>query len=327
MPYNVYRIFCFVKFLFISPRYSGGIGGHASMLANQLSQNGHYVKKMQVPHIPIKNLKNPSFTVLSTFKSLIDRDAYDVAHAFNIPSAYAMKYANAKKKVLSLHGVFGEQIEKLHSKSISSIAKSAESQVLQWPDKLTTDSIATQIIYKEKFNLDFEVLPSAINVKDFSKIGNVKKIPNQVCYVGRDSFEKGIDILKKAESKINGNVVYCTNQSWIDAMSVMKSSSLLVVPSRMESLPTTIKEAFFLNIPVIATNVGGIPELITHDKTGILIASDNSEKLVDAINNLLIDKTKCKKLTENASIFLKNNMTWDVVLPKFIKFYEELINE
>ena len=41
-----------------------------------------------------------------------------------------------------------------------------------------------------------------------------------------------------------------------------------------------------------------------------------------------MEKTiKSEKLAENASVFLKNNMTWDVVLPKFIKFYEELINE
>jgi len=316
-----------MKILFISPRYSGGIGGHASMLADQLTNNGYNVKKMEIPHIPIKNFKNPSFAILSTIKSIVSRDSYDVVHGFNIPSAYAMKYTNGKKKVLSLHGVFGEQIEKLHSKSISSIAKIAESQVLQWPDKLTTDSKATQKIYKEKFNLDFEVLPSALDIQKFTKIRNTKKIPNQICYIGRDSYEKGIDILKNAESKIDGNVVYCTNRSWIDAMSIMKSSSLVVVPSRMESLPTTVKEAFFLKVPVVATNVGGIPELITHDKTGILVPSDNSEKLADAINNLLLDKTKSEKLAENASVFLKNNMTWDVVLPKFIKFYEELINE
>jgi L-malate glycosyltransferase len=314
-----------MKILFIASRYSGGIGGHASMLADQLLQHGHYVKKMEVPHIPIKNFKNPSFAILSTIKSIVDRESYDIVHGFNIPSAYAMKYANGKKKVLSLHGVFGEQIEKLHSKPVSSVAKLAESQILQWPDKLTTDSQATQKIYKEKFNLDFEVLPSAIDPQDFSKIGTMKKIPNQVCYIGRDSYEKGIDILRKAESKINGNVVYCTNRSWVDAMSIMKSSSLVVVPSRMESLPTTVKEAFFLNIPVVASNVGGMPELITHDKTGILVPSDNSEKLADAINNLLLDTTKCKKLTENAHIFLKNNMTWDVVLPKFINFYENLL--
>jgi len=314
-----------MKILFISPRYSGGIGGHASMLADQLLQNGHYVKKMEVPHIPIKNFKNPSFTIFSTIKSIVNRESYDIVHGFNIPSAYAMKYANGKKKVLSLHGVFGEQIEKLHSKPISSIAKIAESQVLQWPDKLTTDSKATQKIYKEKFNLDFEVLPSALDTQQFSKIENIKKIPNQICYIGRDSYEKGIDILKKAEPKINGNVVYCTNRSWVDAMSIMKSSSLVVVPSRMESLPTTVKEAFFLNIPVVATNVGGIPELITHDKTGILVPPDNPDKLADEINNLLFDKIKSEKLIENANIFLKNNMTWDVVLPKFINFYEKLL--
>ena len=325
MPYNTYRIFCFVKILFISPRYSGGIGGHAEMLANQLSQNGHYVKKMQVPHIPIKNLKNPSFAILSTIKSIVDKESYDIVHGFNIPSAYAMKYANGKKKVLSLHGVFGEQIEKLHSKPISSIAKIAESQVLQWPDKLTTDSKATQKIYKEKFNLDFEVLPSALDTKKFPKIENIKKISNQVCYIGRDSYEKGIDILKKAEYKINGNVVYCTDRSWVDAMSIMKSSSLVVVPSRMESLPTTIKEAFFLNIPVVATNVGGIPELIVHDKTGILVPSNNPDKLAEAINNLLLDKKKSQELTLNANTFLKDNMTWDVVLPKFINFYKKLL--
>ena len=314
-----------MKILFISPRYSGGIGGHASMLAEQLSQSCHYVKKLQVPHIPIKNLKNPSFAIFSIMKSIVDRESYDIVHGFNIPSAYAMKYANGKKKVLSLHGVFGEQIEKLHSKPISSIAKIAESQVLQWPDKLTTDSKATQKIYKEKFNLDFEVLPSALDTQQFSKIENIKKIPNQICYIGRDSYEKGIDILKKAEPKINGNVVYCTNRSWVDAMSIMKSSSLVVVPSRMESLPTTVKEAFFLNIPVVATNVGGIPELITHDKTGILVPPDNPDKLADEINNLLFDKIKSEKLRSNANIFVKNNMTWDVMLPKFIKFYEDLL--
>jgi L-malate glycosyltransferase len=314
-----------VKILFISPRYSGGIGGHAEMLANQLSRNGYHVKKMQVPHIPIKNLKNPSFAILSTIKSIVDKESYDIVHGFNIPSAYAMRYANGRKKVLSLHGVFGEQIEKLHSKPVSSIAKIAESQVLQWPDKLTTDSIATQKIYKEKFDLDFEVLPSALDTKKFSKIENIKKNSNQVCYIGRDSYEKGIDILKKAESKINGNVVYCTDHSWVDAMSIMKSSSLVVVPSRMESLPTTIKEAFFLNVPVVATNVGGIPELIVHDKTGILVPSNNPDKLAEAINNLLLDKKKSQELTSNANIFLKDNMTWDVVLPKFINFYKKLL--
>ena len=316
-----------MKFLFISPRFSGGIGGHAAMLAEKLSQSGHYVKKMETTHIPIKNFKNPSFAVLSSIKSIVDRDSYDIVHAFNIPSAYAMKYAKAKKKVLSVHGVFSEQVDSLHSKSISSIAKSSESQVLQWPDKLTTDSKATQKLYKEKFDIDFEYLPSPLDTDMFKKIGFVEKIEKQIAYVGRDSHEKGIDILKSAESEINGNVVYCTDRSWEDAMRIIKSSSIVVVPSRMESLPTTVKEAFYLNVPVIGTNVGGIPELITNNETGIIVPPENPSKLAQTINELLSDTQRAEKLATNGNTFVKNNMTWDVILPKYIQFYENLLKD
>jgi len=314
-----------MKFLFISPRFSGGIGGHAAMLANKLTQNGHQVKKLETTHLPIKNLKNPSFAVLSSLKSLVDRDSYDIVHAFNVPSAYAMKYAKGKKKVLSIHGVFSEQVDSLHSKSVSSLAKSVESQVLEWPDKLTTDSKATQKLYNEKFDINFEYLPSPLDTSMFENIGSVEKIQNQVAYVGRDSHEKGIDILKAAESKINGNVVYCTDRSWEDAMRIIKSSSIVVVPSRMESLPTTVKEAFYLNVPVIGTNVGGIPELIKNNETGIIIPPENSSTLAEAVNELLSNKEKAQKLATNGNTFVKNNMTWDVILPKYVQFYEDLL--
>ena len=313
-----------MKFLFISPRFSGGIGGHASMLANKLTQNGHQVKKLETTHLPIKNLKNPSFAVLSSLKSLVDRDSYDIVHGFNVPSAYAMKYAKGKKKVLSIHGVFSEQVDSLHSKSVSSLAKSVESQVLEWPDKLTTDSKATQKLYKEKFDIDFEYLPTPLDTDMFENIGSTEKIENQIAYVGRDSHEKGIDILKAAESKINGNVVYCTDRSWEDAMKIIKSSSMVVVPSRMESLPTTVKEAFYLNIPVIGTDVGGIPELIKNNETGIIVPPENPSKLAQSVNELLSDKEKAEKLATNGNTFVKNNMTWDVILPKYIQFYENL---
>ena len=314
-----------MKFLFISPRFSGGIGGHAAMLADKLIQNGHQVKKLETTHLPIKNLKNPSFAILSSFRSLVDRDSYDIVHGFNIPSAYAMKYAKGKKKVLSVHGVFSEQVDTLHSKSVSTFAKSAESQVLRWPDKLTTDSKATQKLYKEKFDIDFEYLPSPLDTVMFENLDSVEKIENQIAYVGRNSHEKGIDILKAAESEINGNVVYCTNRSWKDAMHIIKSSRIVVVPSRMESLPTTVKEAFYLNVPVIGADVGGIPELIKHNETGLIIPPENPSKLAEAVNELLSDKEKLKKLAANGNNFIINNMTWDVILPKYVEFYEELL--
>jgi len=314
-----------MKLLFISPRFSGGIGGHAAMLADKLTENGFEVKKMTVPHIPIKNMKNPSFALLSTLKGIVSRESFDIVHGFNIPSAYGMKYAKGKKKVLSVHGVFSEQIESLHSRSISSVAKIAESQVLKWPDRLTTDSKYTKKLYKEKFDIDFEYLPSPLDVEKFSMIGDVDKIENQVAYVGRDSHEKGIDVLKSAESQINGNIVYCTDRSWEDAMRIIKSSSVVVVPSRIESLPTTVKEAFYLNIPVVGSNVGGVPELITDNETGLLVPPENPAKLADAVNELLSNTEKAKKIANNGNNFVKKNMTWDIILPNYIQFYKNLI--
>jgi glycosyltransferase involved in cell wall biosynthesis len=314
-----------VKFLFISPRFSGGIGGHASMLADQLSKHGHKVTKMLVPHIPIKNLKNPSFAIFGALKGIVNRDTYDIVHAFNVPSSFAMHYTKGKKKVLSIHGVFSDQISVLHSKPASLLANTVELKALKWADKLTTDSRITHDEYKKKLGFDFEILPSAIDTKMFKQINEIKNNERQIIYVGRDSFEKGIDILKKIESKIDGKVVYCINIPWKDAMSKLKSSSILVVPSRMESLPTIIKEAFYLKIPVIATNVGGIPELITDNETGILIKSEDSDMLLEKIHYLLSNKSLQNSLTSKSFDFVNQNLTWDVVLPKYIDFYENLL--
>ena len=316
-----------MKFLFISPTYSGGTGGHVSMLANHLQNSGHEVKKMKIPHIPIKNLKNPSFAIFSILKVILDKEKYDIVHAFNIPSAFALRYAHGRKKVLTVHGVYSDQVNMIHSSQISSIATNIESKVLKWADKLTTDSQISKMRYKEKLNLDFEYLPTPIDPKMFKNIPNVEKSQNQIVYIGRDSFEKGIDILRKIESEVNGNVIYCTNKPWKETMKILKSSSILVVPSRIESLPTVIKEAQYLKTPVIAFSVGGIPELIKNNETGLLIDEDNSKMFLDTINKLLSDETLQHKLSSKAFDDVQKKFTWKIVLPKYLQFYEKLLYE
>jgi glycosyltransferase involved in cell wall biosynthesis len=318
-----------MKILFIAPRYSGGIGGHAVRVAEKLKENGFDIKLMDAPKIPIKNLKNPSFAVLSTIKAILSREKFDVVHAFNVPSAFAMRYVKAKKKVLSVHGVYSEQISSIHSDATSSVVNLVESRILKWADKLTTNSRDVQKIYKEKYGLDFEYLLGPIDIEKFKGIEAVKSDTNenQVIYIGRDSPEKGIDILKSIEKQIKGKVVYCTNVEWKKAMSILKSSNVLVLPSRIESIPNVIKEAFFLKVPVVATNVGGIPEIVTHEKTGLLVPPNEPQSLADSINHLLENKEYAKKLADAAYEFLINNLTWDILLPKYIKFYEDLVKE
>ena len=313
-----------MNILFISPTYSGvgGIGPHAFRVAEKLREIGYNVELMHVPHIPIKNLKNLSFSLFGTIKGISNKKTYDVVHAWNLPSAFIMKHIKSKKKILSVHGVYSKQVEMLHSKITSGIVTSQESQILDWADVLTTDSKAVQLEYKKKLGKNFEYIPAPLDKTKFEKISNVEKNPKQIVYVGRDSFEKGIDILQKIESQINGTIKFCTDLPWDETMKILKSSEILVVPSRTESIPQVIKEAFYLKVPVIATNVGGNPELVTHEKTGILVPPEDPEKLTVEINNLLNNEDAQKNFANNAFEFINSNFSWDVLLEKYTSLYE-----
>jgi len=310
--------------LFISPTYSGagGIGPHAFRVAEKLREIGYDVELMHVPHIPIKNLKNLSFSLFGTIKGISNKKTYDVVHAWNLPSAFIMKRIKSKKKILSVHGVYSKQVEMLHSKITSGIVSSQESQILDWADVLTTDSKAVQSEYKKKLGKDFEYLPAPLDKTKFEKIPNVERNPKQIAYVGRDSFEKGTDILRKIESQINGTVKFCTDLPWDETMKILKASQMLVVPSRTESIPQVIKEAFYLKVPVIATNVGGNPELVVHQETGILVPPEDPEKLMIAINNLLDNGESRRNFADNAFEFINKNFSWDVLLEKYTNLYE-----
>jgi len=91
----------------------------------------------------------------------------------------------------------------------------------------------------------------------------------------------------------------------------------------MESLPQVIKEAFYLKIPVIATNVGGIPEIIQNENTGILIPSENEQEMISAINNLIENDSLIETMTKNAFNFINKFYSWDKLLPKYIELYEK----
>lgn len=312
-----------MKILYISPRFEGGVGGHAFRVAEKLRENGFDVKLMQVPHIPIKNLKNPSFALFGALKAIFDREKYDAVHAWNVPSAIVMKFIKAKKKILSVHGVYSEQVTALHSDATSFIVNSTEEKILKLADILTTDSKFVQKTYKEKLGLGFIYLPAPLDTNKFKDIPAIPKKENQIAYVGRDSYEKGTDILRSIESRINGNVIYCTNVTWKEAMTRLSESSLVVLPSRMESIPQVIKEAFYLGIPVIATRVGGMPEIIQHGENGLLVSPNDPQQITDAINKLLADKDLREKLSAKAHEFITKKFSWDALLPQYLELYKK----
>lgn len=310
------------KILFISPRYDGGIGGHANRLALKLKANNYDVEILKIPHLPIKNLKNISFVIFGITKAIFLRKKYDIVHAFNLPSAFPMYFINSDKKILAIHGAYAEQIGSIHSKKFFKIANFLESIVIKWPEIITTDSNFIKKYYENKYSVKINCIYAPLEFDRLKKIivPEIKK--NQILFLGRDSYEKGIDILKKIESRINSHVVYCTNVTWETAMEMLSKSRILVVPSRMESIPQVIKEAFYFRVPVVATNVGGIGEIITHSKTGIIVEPDNHEQLLNSINELINDEELQKCISENAYKELIMKFSWDKLFEEYLKLYD-----
>ena len=164
-----------MKILFIAPKYTGGNGMHIMRIYRNLARHGFEVSLLKAPHIPIKNLKNPSFAVFGAIKALANTNSYDIVHAFNVPSAFAMRCIRAKKRVLSIHGVFSDQIGMIHSSMPDRLVALAESRAIRWADKLATDSEASRRRYMEKLGIDFECTISPLDPGEFIDIPDVPK--------------------------------------------------------------------------------------------------------------------------------------------------------
>jgi glycosyltransferase involved in cell wall biosynthesis len=74
-----------------------------------------------------------------------------------------------------------------------------------------------------------------------------------------------------------------------DVASLLRQADCFVLPSRIEAAPNAVLEAMAAGLPVVATRVGGIPEVVTDGVTGLLVAPDNPDALAAALLRLLND--------------------------------------
>jgi glycosyltransferase involved in cell wall biosynthesis len=78
----------------------------------------------------------------------------------------------------------------------------------------------------------------------------------------------------------------------------LRKADLLVVPSSSEGLPAVIMEAMASGLPVIASEIDGIPELVRDGETGLLVPPCNAERLAEAIIRLLDDPSLARRMGE-----------------------------
>jgi len=103
----------------------------------------------------------------------------------------------------------------------------------------------------------------------------------------------------------------------------LKAFDIITLSSITEALPYMLLEAGYASIPVVASNVGGIPEIIEHDKTGLLVQPRNSEEIKTSLELLIKNPEKASVLGLNLKDKISKNFTQKIMLDKTFAVYRK----
>ena len=106
-----------------------------------------------------------------------------------------------------------------------------------------------------------------------------------------------------------------------EAAMYLKAFDIFVFPSRKEGLPYALMEAGLAELPIVATDVGGNPDIITNDENGILIPPENAGALKNALENMLADKNKALSLGKKAREKILKEFTLEKMREKTYRLY------
>lgn len=101
---------------------------------------------------------------------------------------------------------------------------------------------------------------------------------------------------------------------------------LFVLPSRLEPFGIVILEAGYFNIPVIASNVNGIPEIIEDEKDGLLFVPENVQHLVNQMRRLIDKKDFAERMSNNLKNKINSQFTSEIVIPEYLDFYKKILD-
>lgn len=111
---------------------------------------------------------------------------------------------------------------------------------------------------------------------------------------------------------------------------VMAASDVFITPFLntvgVVDYPTSLLEAMAVGKPVIATRVGGIPEIIKHQKNGILVEPNNVDELVDAILYMLNNKEEAKNMGKEGAKIISEKIRTEIVVDELERIYEVVIS-
>ena len=231
--------------------------------------------------------------------------------------------------VISVSENTKKQIGKLFSKKLTVIKNGLRETELKDKDS-AKNTLREKILEKN---------PKAISV--------LSKNPFWIGTVSELHTNKGLSYAIEAISKIKNNVIFVIigegekrkeleelsiklgiyNKIFLigrldSASSFLKAFDIFTLSSITEALPYVLLEAGHASLPVIATNVGGIPEIIENNKTGIVVSPKNPEEIKNAIECLIKNPEKSRFIGDSLKKKITTNFTQKMMLEKTFAIYK-----
>ena len=110
-----------------------------------------------------------------------------------------------------------------------------------------------------------------------------------------------------------------------DVQDILHRCDLFVLPSRTEAMPITILEAMATGLPVVATRVGGIPELVTDGVTGLLVPTDEPEALSQTMTKLIQNPDLRLRMGTAGRKRVEEELSLDTCVRRYEDLYREIL--
>ncbi len=108
------------------------------------------------------------------------------------------------------------------------------------------------------------------------------------------------------------------------ASELLRNASIVIVPSRIEGFGLVALEAAQLGRPVVATRVGGLPEVVRHESTGLLVAAGDSAGFAHAVARLLCNPAEARRMGARAQVHAASTFSWRTHVQAYDALYRDL---
>ncbi|MGH9309516.1 MAG: glycosyltransferase [Vicinamibacterales bacterium] len=106
-----------------------------------------------------------------------------------------------------------------------------------------------------------------------------------------------------------------------DVAARLAGAAVCVLPSRSEGLPNALLEAMAAGVPIVATSVGGTPEIVDHSRTGVLVRPGDAAALAAAITAVLADPAAAATMAVAARAYVEANHGWPQIIGEYERLY------